>query len=201
MKKIILLVTTTLITIFSYSQTDSTKYGVVDVTLESGIFFPGSEDYKNTYNSKSVHNWSLGAKFGSSNYKLLTWFKFSQHKLEFDSKDIKDIMNFDSTLLAQRQQISVGLVNPIKIKDNHYIQLKYGLSYNFIKETLNEIEDKNIGLIMSVGYMKRVSPLFTYYVDLNYDYAKTKTGYQFKDWSGLLINFGISFNLEATVIE
>jgi hypothetical protein len=45
--------------------------------------------------------------------------------------------------------------------------------------------------------MKRLSKYFTYYVDLNYDYAKTNTGYYFKDWSGFLVNFGISINMGA----
>jgi len=179
-----------------FGQTDSTRYPIFDLTIETGVFFPRSEDFQKVYNSKSNLNWSIGTKFGTSDWNYMPWIKYSQYQSKIDSVITNDLDN-DSLIIAKRNQISIGIINPIRLKNDNYIQLKCGLSYNFISEELTELYSEPFGLIMSVGYMKKLSKYVTYYVDLNYDYAKTNTGYYFKDWSGFLINFGISLNIGA----
>ena len=177
-----------------FGQTDSTRYPIFDLTIETGVFFPRSEDFQNVYNSKSNLNWSIGTKFGTSDWNYMPWIKYSQYQSKIDSVISNDV---DSLIIAKRNQISIGIINPIKLRNNNYIQLKCGLSYNYISEELTELYSEPFGLIMSIGYMKRISKYLTYYVDLNYDYAKTNTGYYFKDWGGFLINFGLSLNIGA----
>ena len=189
------LITLLMIPTFLNAQTDSIRYPIFDVTVEIGVFFPKSIDYQNIYNSKSCINWSIGSKFGVSDWKFLPWIKYSQYQSSMDSVTIG--VDYHETLKVKRNQISIGLINPIEIRNNHFVQLKCGLSYNFMSETSTDLDSENVGFIMSVGYMRRLSKWFTYYADLNYDYAKTDTGYSFKDWGGFLINFGISINLDA----
>ena len=73
--------------------------------------------------------------------------------------------------------------------------MKYGLTYNFISEEASKLYDEPLGIVMSVGYMNRVSKYFTYYLDLGYDHTIVNKNTQFKDWGGMQINFGISLNL------
>jgi hypothetical protein len=189
------LITFLMIPTFLNGQTDSIRYPIFDVTVETGIFFPKSIDYQDIYNSKSCLNWSIGTKFGTSDWKFLPWIKYSQYQSTMDSVTIGE--DYHQTLSAKRNQISFGLINPIEIRNNHFVQLKCGLSYNFISESSTDLYSEKVGYIMSIGYMRRLSEWFTYYADLNYDYAKTDNGYYFKDWGGFLINFGISINLGA----
>jgi len=179
--------------ILGKAQTDTTRYPIFDLYLETGVHFLGNDNFNNVYNSKSTINWSFGTKIGSSYWKYLPWIKFSQYQLEIDSIILKDI-NEDDLISAKRNQLSAGIINPIKIKDNNYLQLKLGISYNFISEELTDLYSEPVGLLMSVGYMKKISKVMTYYVDFGYDYVKTDRSKLFKDWSGVLINFGISFN-------
>ena len=189
------LLTFLMVPTFLSGQTDSIKYPIFDVTIETGVFFPRSVDYQNIYNSKSCLNWSVGTKFGSSDWKFLPWIKYSQYQSSIDSIFIGEV--FHENITAKRNQVSVGFINPIEIRNNHFLQLKCGLSYNFITETLTDMYSEKFGYIMSIGYMRRFSKWFTYYADVNYDYAKTDSGYAFKDWGGFLLNFGISINLGA----
>ena len=116
-------------------QADTVKYPILDLTVETGVFFPRSEDFQNIYNSKSTFNWSVGTKFGASDWNYIPWIKYSQYQSKIDSLISNDVDN-DSIINAKRNQISMGIVHPIKLKDNNFIQLKCGISYNFISEEL-----------------------------------------------------------------
>ena len=181
---------------YIFGQADSTRYPIFDLNFEAGVFFPQSEDFQEVYNTKSSFNWSIGSKFGTSEWKFLPWMKYSQYESRVDSVIVNDEEN-DSLLIAGRKQISLGFVHPIDLRNDNYFQIKCGITYNFISEELTDLNSEPFGLIMSVGYMKRLSKYMTYYLDLNYDYAKATSGYRFKDWSGFLVNSGISINLGA----
>jgi hypothetical protein len=178
----------------SNAQSDTISYQIFDFTIEPGVFFPNSQNFQYSYNSKSAFNFSFGAKFGKTDWKVLPWIKFSRYQSKIDSLITTEVADF---AIAKRNQISVGIVNPVKLRNNDYLQFKCGLSYNLISEEMTELVSKTPGFIMSVGYMKRFTKFFTYYVDLNYDYAMSESGYYFKDWSGFLINCGLSVNIAA----
>ncbi|MFZ6052565.1 hypothetical protein [Halocola ammonii] len=194
--------TVLIVTLFSllptciFGQSDSTRYFILDLTAESGVFFPRSEDFQNTYNSKSNFNWSIGTKFGTSNWTFLPWIKYSQYQSKTDSVIANDTDN-DSLIIASRRQISFGLMNPIRLKNDNYIQVKCGLTYNFLSEESTDLYSESFGFIMSAGYMRRISKYLSYYMDLNYEYTKSSAGYTFKDWSGFLLNMGINLNFGA----
>jgi len=179
---------------FAIGQTDTVKYPIFDWSIETGVIFPQNDDFYNIYNSKSNFNLRFGLKFGNSTWKTLPWVKYSMCTTKMDTL-LTFSTKYDSMAIARRNQIAIGVVSPIKLKGNNYIQLKYGLTYNFLLEETTRLETNVFGLLMSVGYMKRFSNFLSYYIDINYDYAKTRKAKVFNDWSGFVIMTGVSFNV------
>ncbi len=165
---------------FIIAQTDTTKYPVFDLIFEPGVFFQQSDDYKTLYNSKSNFNFSIGTKIGMSNWNYFPWIKYSGYRTNFDIKKVSN-NNIDTMLYAKRNQISLGIISPIKISNNNYLQLKCGASYNFITEQSTQLYAEPIGFIMAFGYLKKLSKYINYYVDINYDYAKIKSQHKFNN--------------------
>jgi len=143
-----------------FAQTDSTKYPIFDVIIETAMFFPQSEDFKTFYNSNSTFNWGVGIRLGTSKSKFLGWFKYSRYQAIIDTLVSNKAYH---RFIARREQLSIGVINPIKIKENHFINLKSGISYNTFVETSTNIDSDVIGFIFSFGYMRRYSKYFTYY--------------------------------------
>jgi len=186
---------------FLIAQTDSTRSAVFEVTIEAGAFFPLSRSFHNDYNAASTFNWSLGTRFGLAGYKnkkplrTLAWIKYSRFQISTGT-EIRFSGVRTENLTARREQASTGIIGLLAMKNNHFLQLKAGISYSNFFESSNEYESGTVGFIMAFGYMKKFSKYFTYYVDLNFDYAKSNNK-SIKDWSGVLLNFGLSFNLFA----
>ncbi|MBE9469155.1 MAG: hypothetical protein IMY72_12655 [Bacteroidetes bacterium] len=177
---------------FGFSQIDSVKYPVLDLEIESGIFFNQNKAFVDKYKSKSNFNWSLGITIGSSTMKVLQWIKYSQYQLNIDS-----LTGYNTTipLKAKRKQLSVGLVNPFKISSNDFVQIKYGISYNFLSESSTDFDSDVIGFLFSAGYMRQITKEFKYHLDVGYEYSKSNLGVLYRDWSGFYINIGASFNM------
>ncbi len=174
-----------------FGQIDTAKFLIAEITYDAGVFFPRNENFQNSYNTKSNFNWSIGTVVGQSNHLFNIWGKYSQYGSEFDS--LKADGTF-SSIVAKRNQLSIGFINPISLSNKTYIQLKSGISYNFIYEDLSKLYSEQIGFLFSVGYMKRL-PFISYYFDFGYDYTRVVQGKYFSDWSGVLISTGLSFHL------
>ncbi len=180
--------------LFLHAQTDTSKFDIWDLTLESGVFFPRSDGFKDLYHTSSSFNWSIGMQFGTSKSDFLPWIKFGQYRSDIDSTLTVDDESFNA-LTARRIQVAVGLNHPVRLPDNNFLQLKTGVSFNLVSEFSTDQQEEAVGFIMAVGYMRRISRNITYYLDFNYDYLKTEDSLFFNDWGGFLINMGIGINL------
>lgn len=178
--------------ISGFSQIDSVKYPVFDFEIETGVFFNQNEYFFKKYNSKSNFNWTIGTTFGNSTWKILPWVKYSQYQL---NKDSLSWYNTTIPLKAKRNQFSIGLVNPIRISQRNFLQLKYGVSYNLLSESSTDLYSETIGFLFSAGFMRQFTKVFNYHIDVGYEYSKASEGDLYRDWSGFYINMGISFNI------
>lgn len=180
----------------SESITTKDKYAIFAVTSDVGVFFSRNEYLKEVYLSNSYLNWSVGTEFGNSKFPIMPWVKYSQYKTSLDSVLLGGVVPVEE-ILAKRSQISFGLIYSSRIRNNHFLQFKGGMSYNFFSETTEFIETEQWGFLMSIGYMRRFNNFISFYTDLTYDFAKAKKVSYLNDWSGPMISLGISVNLAA----
>lgn len=180
----------------SEKPTKDSTYGIFDLNFESGVFFVKNSHLQTAYNVRTNYNWSLGIKFGASDWRFLPWFKYASYKSSVDTAKLNSRLE-DHRVSMQRKQLAVGLVNPIQLSDKHYLQFKGGVSFNGFSDEWTGLISSNWGMTFSVGYMQRISRYVSYYVDLNYDYAQTRPEELHRDWSGFLVNAGISLNIGA----
>lgn len=186
-----------LLSIKSYAQKDSTNYNIFEISPEVGLLFPSSNDFKDIYKSKSALNWGVGFKIGKQNGSFLPYAQYSQYKASIDSTPpLADTNNRE--FMAKRKQFLLGFVNPVLLKENHYLEFKIAVTYNNVTEQVSRLEGvESFGLVLSAGYIKKTSCNFNYFVHIGYDYAKTNSVLYFKDWGGLLVSYGISINLDT----
>jgi hypothetical protein len=196
--KLLLLLAITIVSNYSLAiaQGEEEKYAVMALTGTTGIFLPSSIDFQDHYNTSAAFNWSIGLQIGNSDWNFFPRIQYSQFSVRTDSvlsKSPKD----DSIAIARRQQILLGFINPIQLKNNLYLQLKYGVSYNLLSEETTRLSSNPFGFNFSFGFMKRISKSLAYNMDLSYEYIITDPRKYYRDWSGFMINFGLNWNLAA----
>ena len=179
------------------AQIDTTKFTICDLTFKGGFFFPNNTRLQNKYNSKSDFNWTIEMSFGNSNSKIIPWIGYSHSKLTLDTvKDIRGI-TIDSSFIASKRQILFGLITPVKLSSNDLLLLKWGISYNFIKETTSNLNSEPFGFLVSLGYLRKVSKIINSVFEIGYDYTRVNKSDKYREWSGLKISIGLSLNLGA----
>lgn len=187
------------------TQTDSLEnksgYSIAAFTFETGVFFPRNEVFQELYNTKSNFNFNFGFSFGNSEWQYLPYMKYSYYNVEID-KDrtqttIQEDRNGEKTDNATRKQFAIGVMHPINISKNHFLQTKYGIALNMFEETITDTKNELFGFVLSVGYLNRISKYVSCHIDFGYDYYRSDEGRTLKDLSGFILNAGISFNLGA----
>jgi len=179
------------------AQMDTTNYTICELTFKGGFFLPNNIRLQNRYNAKSDFNWTIEMCFGNSNSKILPWIGYSYSKLTLDT--VKDLGNMiiDNSFIASKRQILLGLITPVKVSSNDLILLKWGISYNFIKETTSDLNAEPIGFLISLGYVRKISKAINSGFEIGYDYTRVNKSDIYREWSGLRISVGISLNFGA----
>lgn len=77
------------------------------------------------------------------------------------------------------------------------LQIKGRISYDSVSETSTGHYSEPPGVIMSIGYLRRLSNRNTFFTNIAYSCARNRTEPYLNDFSSLLISFGFSFNLTA----
>jgi len=176
------------------AQIDTTKYPIFDFAFESGVFFPQSDVFLADYNSNSFFNYGFKLKAGFSTWKVLPWYRVSFYKTQKDTS-LKYVTIEMNKSFVRKIQNAVGITIPVNLGKDNCIQFKYGGTYNLLLEEASNLDTKAFGFIVSAGYMKRFSSLFSFYIDITYDYTKTDNKNRFNDWSGISLLTGFSVNI------
>ncbi len=192
MKKYIIIAFIALVAFKSNAQTDSIRYGIINVSPEVGVFFPRNENFQNLYNAKSYFTYSVGLDFGTSRWTYRPWFRFTGMTVE---NNLRGTTTDSTQISAIKKEYSFGIMRPYRIRSNDYIQLKLGFTYNVITESTSKIDANVFGYVFSVGYLHRIDKFISYYIDLGNDYARVNSSSNLREWSGFRMDIGISVNI------
>lgn len=196
-KKILFLFVLNLTGLGVYAQHDTTSYIVADLDLEGGVFLARNPFFQTHYLTGTMMYTGFGVKFGMSTSNVYPFIHYSRMAVASVTDSINRVTGESGNVKefqAKKNQVSLGMMNLFRFSRGNYLQFKYGLSWNFIKEDFTQTDEKRFGFIMSVGFMKRISKAFSAYIDLGYDYAGTRNSYM-RDWSGFIIKTGLAVNL------
>lgn len=193
MKRLIVILSITfgLVSGICIAQSENENFPVFDIIFKGGIAFPKNENIQKMYNAKSAFQFTSELRFGKSDWDIFPWVSYSFYQLSIDSSRI----NKTSDCKLSKKMIGAGIVNSIPISKRDYIQLKGGLTVNFISDSITGINSKPIGYVLSVGYSRLLSTKVRTYLEIGYDYARIDNSRLYREWGGYFINLGISFNL------
>jgi hypothetical protein len=191
------------------AQFDSSKYYILTVKPELGVFFPANKFLQDFYKSKAFSSWGLGTEIGksTSGISLLVNFSHTGSRVDSVSYDTTSHTNSARSYSVTKNQFSIGIVNYMKISNNSFLLFKSIFSTYFVKEDLHDVSENPYGMAFSVGLSNRISKRISTFIDLGYDFVNipayndsgtnhNKPNYfQPKDWSGFYLKTGLNINL------
>jgi hypothetical protein len=175
-------------TISSFAQTEKDSIGdrMGRMSLEAGVFYAGDDKFQTLFETNSALNFQLSLDLGNTTWKMFPWVKFMTYKFETAS-------NASIDYKAKLNQFSGGLGFPVPLKEDHDIIVRLGISDN--RYTVNDTLRAQYGMIMSVGYKRRLHKNFDFMVNGTYNYSKNEFNDVLNDWNGLSFTIGLAANL------
>ncbi|MGF1638920.1 MAG: outer membrane beta-barrel protein [Cyclobacteriaceae bacterium] len=191
MRKIILFLFAVVFSISVYAQ-DSIPQSTMSLHpyFEVGLDFIRNDLLQQNYETQSIFYFGFGIQFGHSEQnKVIPYLQYSNSSFEIQ-KELSANVFADSSLISR--QFSAGILVPIAQINDISLRSKLGYSYSLITESFNDIYSGANGFQIGIGVEKKIIGNFRAYLDLTYNYQKTRKS-EFRDFDMTKFSFGFIF--------
>lgn len=173
-----------------FSQSDSAKKAtfLLRPYAETGVAFIQNSYLKSKYGTNTMFYWGGGLRLGNPlihnllPYGQYTRAAYALHKATTGNQ-------VEDTILSI-QEISAGLVFPIKRMGVQMLRAKAAVTYAKIRDGVSKNSADGNGLQLGLGWEGRLQKLSRVYIDYSYDLIKYGSG-TFRDYDLGKLTIGI----------